>query len=95
MKDKLKRELAIDEKTSIDLLDKKTFKTLEDNNVLTFNRGKLFSKKNSLSTFPQEKQLTRRNLHASNISETKSGNSSNLSEDEIELIISYRYSYDG
>jgi hypothetical protein len=95
LKDKLKRELAIDEKTSIDLLDKKTFKTLEDNNVLTFNRGKLFSKKNSLSTFPQEKQLTRRNLHASNISETKSGNSSNLSEDEIELIISYRYSYDG
>lgn len=97
LKCKLKKELAIDEKTTIELLDKKTFKTLEDNSVLIFKDGKFFLKKSS-SPMLKEKQLTRRNLHSSSVSSTEasicSKQFSNLTEDEIELIISYRFSYD-
>jgi hypothetical protein len=97
LKCKLKKELAIDENTTIELLDKKTFKTLEDNSVLIFKDGKFFLKK-SLSPMLKEKQLTRRNLHSSSVSSTEASNFSkqfsNLTEDEIELIISYRFSYD-
>ena len=93
LKLKVRSELSIDQTSLINLLDKRTLKTLEDATILIINDGKLFAK-NSLNLESKEKQFTRRNLHSSS-PEAKTSKSDLISlEEEIQLIISYRCSYD-
>ena len=93
LKNKVKSELTIEQTSLINLLEKRTLKELQDDTVLIFNDGKLFSKDVS-SSESKERQLTRRNLHSqhstSNSDMRNSKNDSTLSKEEIELIISYR-----